>query len=342
MAGGGSDAEMRGLAVAALAKALALAESRGDAESAREYRAQLEAIESGADGASEDDRERDRARDQAQLAIQRGDYPLARRLLAGLIGTDELAPGAPLPPRISALEIEVYTEPGMRRLRIACNDGEAPGSAKALLASAHEALIARHADHAYLAEDGLHLTIPFGSPAGLMQAQDSLASSLPGLPELALVRDVLQPSGLYLVEVAEPLRVTETYGERISLRPSLEAWEAMASRLDHAADQAAAPDQETLESLVATLLRHDADAWRELSAASGVRYRARLSGSGETLREWSASPGAERSFRATAGTWREDRVRLALAGAGAGAVVLAGIATGAVLLFIRLTRRLRA
>jgi hypothetical protein len=94
-------------------------------------------------------------------------------------------------------------------------------------------------------------------------------------------------------------------------------------------------------NLVASVLRHDADAWRQLSASSSVIYKARLSSEGETMREWSASPGAERSFRATAEAWREDRIKLALAGAGAGAVVLAGTATGAAMLFARLARRLR-
>jgi hypothetical protein len=336
MAGGHANSEMRELAKAALAKALALAESRGDAKSAQEYQAQLRAFELGADGVSEDDVERTPVQDQARLAVQRRDYPQARRLLTELMGP----PGAPPPPRISALQIEVFTEPGMRRLRIACSDGEEPGSAEALLASVYEALIEQHGDRVHLAEDGLHLIIPFSSSAGLMQAQDALASSLSGPPELALVRDVLQPSELFLVEAAEPLRVTETYVERISLRPSVEAWEAMSARLDRAADQAAALDQE-MGNLVASMLRHDAGAWRQLRASSSVIYRARLSSEGETMREWSASPGAERSFRATAGEWREDRIKLALAGAGAGAVVLAGTATGAAMLFARLARRLR-
>jgi hypothetical protein len=148
-------------------------------------------------------------------------------------------PGAPPPPRISAMEIDVFTEPGMRRLRIACSDGEEPGSAEALLASVYEALIEQHGDRVHLAEDGLHLIIPFSSSAGLMQAQDALASSLSGPPELALVRDALQPSELSLVEASEPFRVTETYVEEVSLQPSVEH-RGVSARLDRAADQGGA------------------------------------------------------------------------------------------------------
>jgi len=60
-------------------------------------------------------------------------------------------------------------------------------------------------------------------------------------------------------------------------------------------------------NLVASLLRHDAEP--APTRPLGVIYRAD-SPANRGHREWSASPGAERSFRATAGAWREDQLKL--------------------------------
>ncbi len=340
LATGHADPGLRELASRVLEQALTLAQERNDADAARNYRAQLESLQQGANGLSDDDRERTRVLDEARLALDRKDYRQARQLLAGLIATD-----APAAPQVSALLIETSTTPGRRDIRVTSSDGEETGSGPALLQALHAALSKTTGASVNLDAQGLTITIPFIRASEMLAVQHALATRLPELPEAALLRDVLQAKELVFTAGTEPLRTTETYIEEISLQPCREQWLDIAKRLDDAASLMGAPDASAslqvndTKRLMTSVLRHDAEAWRQLNASSRVVYRLRLSDAYQIEREWSAEPGAARLLTANATRWRDEQVKRAFAGVSAGAVALAGVFTGLTLLISRLIRR---
>ena len=213
--------------------------------------------------------------------------------------------------------IETSTEPGLRRLGVRCGDGEETGSGRAVLESIYTALRAGGETSVQLDAQGLAITIPFNDADELLSAQRALAARLPDLSETTLLKDVLQPAELILVSGVDSLRASETYIEEVSLRQSKDQWLDNARRLEDAASLLGAPDDgaslqaNETRRLIAAVLQHDAEAWRQLNAASHVVYRVRLSDEYQTEREWSVEPGAARVLTASAARWRDEQVKRA-------------------------------
>jgi hypothetical protein len=347
VAAGHADPEMHGRAVEVVEKALALADTRDDVEAARELRAQLEALRLGANGLTADDREQAELRDKIGLLLQRKEYGDARRLLSDHFSGALAVRDLPAPPLISSLLITVTTKPGHRQFWVTASDGQESGSAHELLEAARASLAPGNSRYVGVTGDGLELDIPFSDSAELQQTQARLAASLPELPELALFRDVLLPSQLLWTAGVEPFRVVESYNEIVSLAPSDALWAANADRLETTAEEIAAADQKTsaetgdVNSLISALMQHDAAAWRQFSESGGVQYDVVMSDEAPTHRRWSAKPGDRLELRATVRRWRNDQLKLGLAGAVSGAIVLAGAATGTILLIAHGARRFR-
>lgn len=329
---GSADPAVAATAAELYGQLAAAAGARGDAALAEQHRARQSALQATGATAPADALAQAAALAEAVRAVEAGDLPAARALIAAMFGPDAATlPDAP-PPAFSYARGEVDSRPDRRVIALRL------GAAADVAALAEAAAALAPLAPVRAGADSVTITLEL-PPAQWPQAQARLAAAMPPAPELALLADILRSGAVTWETPDETFRFTEHYVESVDLMSTAAAWEARAARIEELArTRAGAPDglpawldagqREQLAGVQRALWTADAAAWRSLAAGSGATYRVVLGLRGQE-RLWAVDAGTARLLDASAAVWREDRLAWAAGGA---ALLVALLALGVWLL----------
>ncbi len=154
--------------------------------------------------------------------------------------------------------------------------------------------------------DWLTLSFGFQADRSLADTQSQLAKLLPDLPELELLRAVLNPELVSLREGSDRFQATLRYAEAANLAPAAAAWQDRAAQVRAASQRLTMPTptpasstaaasfaQTELGQVQAAVWDANAEAWEKLAGESFVQYQADLAGPG-TVRVWQVPAGGRR------------------------------------------------
>ncbi len=206
--------------------------------------------------------------------------------------------------RMNSLQVDVETQPGLRRLRIVALPRE---GGEQLVQSLHDALRASGAATVTLINTQpptFQLDIPFHDGAELAMRQEALASSVSGEPEWAALAASLRPGALTWQQKDERWRSRDLYAETIDLSEVDTRIEDEAQTLEQAAAQV--DTSQPLMVLLGEIWRAEAGVWRQLAANSQARYTLTLypNPGAAIVRTWALAAGGSVQMQGQAVQYR--------------------------------------
>ncbi len=273
------------------------ARMRGDFDAANAYLQRLNALSQDyPDLINSDEIQSERrslAIDWAEHVLNDEGPAPARAVLSQIFGAETVQPNNASFARINSLYVVVRTEPHLRILDInaAMRDGDA-----ALISRLAQAFSQTNAASVELQETDptlLHIEIPFADAEDLLNRQKALADAMPPEPEWALVQAILRPQSLAWEQTDERWRTIERYEERVSLVAVSADAGMQALLLEQAANAMNVDD--SLNRLLVTIWRQEAQVWRDLAGNSSARYTLTLypRPGAPLVQTWSLFPGDE-------------------------------------------------
>jgi len=324
---GATDPNLHALATNAYLQLAASARAAGDISGADGYLSRLAALgpASGASGSTASAATDEEKTARLSLALQqlaRGDVATAREIVVETFGQDaiDMAPlRAPLAGQVVVTVETQTTGPsgpatgstdaplaGRRSIWLLLADSQDAAGVQALIQQVVRAWQPLQGVQVTSGSDWLAGSFGFQADRSLADTQSQLSKLLPDLPELELLRAVLDPEMVSLREGSDRFETTLRYAEAANLAPAAAAWQDRAAQVRAASQRlttptptpasstaAASVEQTELGQVQAAVWDANADAWEKLAGESFVQYQADLAGPG-TVREWQVPAGGRR------------------------------------------------